>query len=84
MTTQCARGIIAPEDVPALIRERCGERNSERINSLISDLIENSTDGVIKMSPDMREVYDFFHKYMFDAVYRNPACQGARRARYTG
>ena len=65
-------GIIAPDDVPALIRERCGERNSERINSLISDLIANSTEGVIKMSPEMREVYDFFHKYMFDAVYRNP------------
>ena len=65
-------GIIAPEDVPALIRERCGERNSERINSLVSDLIANSTEGVIKMSPKMREVYDFFHKYMFDAVYHNP------------
>ena len=65
-------GIIKPEDVPALIRERCGERNSERINSLVSDLIANSTDGVIKMSPKMREVYDFFHKYMFDAVYHNP------------
>ena len=69
-------GIIAPDAVPALIRERCGERNSERINSLISDLIENSTDGVIKMSPEMREVYDFFHKYMFDAVYRNPLAKG--------
>ena len=69
-------GIIKPEDVPALIRERCGERNSERINSLISDLITNSTDGVIKMSPDMREVYDFFHKYMFDAVYHNPLAKG--------
>ena len=55
-------GIIAPEDVPALIRERCGERNSESINSLVSDLIANSTGGVIKMSPEMmQEVYDFFH-----------------------
>ena len=69
-------GIIAPEDVPALIRERCGERNSERINSLVSDLIANSTEGVIKMSPEMREVYDFFHKYMFDAVYHNPLAKG--------
>ena len=69
-------GIIKPEDVPALIRERCGTRNSERINSLVSDLIANSTDGVIKMSPKMREVYDFFHKYMFDAVYHNPLAKG--------
>ena len=65
-------GILRAEDVPDMIRTRCGERNSERINSLVSDLIANSTEGVIKMSPEMREVYDFFHKYMFDAVYHNP------------
>ena len=65
-------GIVRAESVPELIRVNCGERNSARINSLVSDLIANSADGVLKMSPKMQETFDFFHKYMFSDVYTNP------------
>ena len=43
-------GILRAEDVPDMIRTRCGERNSERINSIMLDLIENSGGGKIQMS----------------------------------
>ena len=65
-------GIIKAEAVPELIRKHCGEKNSVRINSLITDLIENSGEGVLKMSPDMQEAFDFFHSYMYSDVYTNP------------
>lgn len=65
-------GIIEADKVPQLIRQNCGERNSERINALISDLIENSRDGVLQMSPDMQRTFDFFHSYMYSDVYTNP------------
>ena len=65
-------GIIRAEDVPQRIRENCGERNSERINSLVTDLIANSTDGVLRMSDAMQETFTFFHRYMFSDVYTNP------------
>ena len=65
-------GIISADDVPAIIREKCGERNSERIDTLIRDLIFNSTDGVLKMSDDMQAVFDFFHSYMYSDIYKNP------------
>ena len=52
-------GILTAEDVPERIRRECGERNSERINSLITDLIQNSGGGVLRMSPEMQETFDF-------------------------
>lgn len=69
-------GILKAEDVPELIRTRCGERNSERINSIMLDLIENSGGGVIKMSDYMQEAVDFFHGFMYSDVYTNPIAKG--------
>lgn len=69
-------GILSAEEVPAMIREKCGNRNSERINSFITDLVLNSRDGVLKMSDEMQEVFDFFHAYMFSDIYVNPMAKG--------
>ena len=65
-------GIVTAESVPERIRLQCGERNAARINSLVTDLIQNSGDGVLRMSPEMQETFDFFHRYMFSDVYTNP------------
>ena len=69
-------GILSEEDVPVLIREKCGSRNSERINSFITDLVRNSKDGVLRLSDEMQEVYDYFHSYMFSDIYVNPMAKG--------
>ena len=69
-------GILSADQVPEIIRVRCGERNSERINSIITDLIENSGNGVIKMSGYMQEAVDFFHEFMYSDVYTNPIAKG--------
>ena len=68
-------GILTAESVPVRIRRECGERNSERINSLIRDLIENSADGVLAFSPAMQETFDYFHRFMFSDVYTNPVAK---------
>ncbi len=65
-------GILSAAEVPEMIRTRCGERNSERINSILTDLIENSKNGEIKMSAYMQEAVDFFHSFMYSDVYTNP------------
>ena len=65
-------GILTAESVPALIREKCGDKNSQRINALLTDLIQNSSDGMLKMSTEMKEVFDFFHSFMYSDVYKNP------------
>ena len=65
-------GIVSLEDVPKSVREMCGDRNSRRINAIVSDLISNSQDGWIKMSPDMQKTFHEFHQFMFSEVYTNP------------
>ncbi len=69
-------GILRDEDVPDEIRLGCGTKNSQRINSIITDLILNSAEGTIKMSPDMQKTFDFFHKFMYSDVYTNPRAKG--------
>ncbi len=69
-------GVVRSEDVPAIVRERIGTRNSQRINSIISDVICHSGNGVIGMSPAMQEAFDQFHDFMFEAVYLNPKAKG--------
>ena len=65
-------GIVTAESVPERIRLQCGEHNAARINSLVTDLLCNSGDGVLRMAPEMQETFDFFHRYMFSDVYTNP------------
>ena len=69
-------GIIQADKVPERIRRSCGEKNSERINSLVTDLIANSGEGRLQMSPEMWETFEFFHSYMYSDVYTNPLAKG--------
>ena len=68
-------GLLTAEDVPALIREHCGDRNSERINAFLTDLIANSAEGELKMSPAMQETFRFFHSFMYSDIYTNPVAK---------
>ncbi len=68
--------IVRPEDVPEIIRTRVGTRNSQRINAMVTDAIENSAQGRIALSGFMQEAYDAFRDFMYDAVYHNPAAKG--------
>ncbi len=65
-------GILTQEDFPFVVIQRIGDSSSVRINAILTDLLENSTAGSIKMSGDMEEAFDAFHKFLFEAVYRNP------------
>lgn len=65
-------GIITTEDLPFMVLRRIGDSHSGRIDAIITDLIENSTEGEVKMSPEMTQVFNEFHSFLFEAVYRNP------------
>ena len=72
-------GIITGLDVPEKIREECGITNSSRINTLITDLIHNSGNGVICFSSEMKETFDYFHSYMYSDIYVNPKAKSEER-----
>ena len=68
-------GILVAEDVPLIIRERIGTRNSQRINAMVTDVIASSGNGEIRFSPDMQEAYKTFYDFMYASVYHNPAAK---------
>ena len=68
-------GILTAESVPEIIRINCGEKNSRRIDAIVTDLIENSAEGQLRMSEKMQETFDFFHAFMYSDVYTNPVAK---------
>ena len=70
-------GILKNSDIPKSISDILGTTHSERINTLVEDLIETSMDKpLIAMSPSMEETMDELREFMFDRVYRNPTAKG--------
>ena len=55
------------------------ERNSVRINSILTVIISHSGDGVLKMSPEMQQAVDVFTDFMYQGVYYNPIAKGEER-----
>ena len=68
--------IVTMDKVPRIVRERIGLRNSQRINAMVTDVIAHSAQGTVQFSPAMREAYETFYDYMFEAVYHNPTAKG--------
>jgi dGTPase len=66
-------GIIGEKDLPGEITGVLGTRSSVRLDTIIKDVIANSTDkDDIYMSPEMYFVVETFHNFMYDNVYLNP------------
>ena len=69
-------GVLTEEDLPRSCVELFGETHGKRINSLIINVIENSTDSdEIRFSPDFAEEFKVLRKFMFDRVYLNPTAK---------
>lgn len=65
-------GIITNEDLPSECVEILGQRHSERINTLICDIIKNSMDKpALSMSPEVAKAMNDLRSFMFDNVYLN-------------
>ena len=65
-------GILVESEIPAEITCAFGASHSERINALILDIInESSQSGEIKFSAHAGFVFDTFYDFMFKSVYKN-------------
>ena len=73
-------GIVQPEDVPAIVRERVGERNSVRINSILTDIIAHSGDGELQhVARYAARPWTCSPTFMYEGVYYNPIAKGEER-----
>lgn len=68
-------GVLTEEDIPLSLRLQLGMTKSDRINNMVIDVINNSTDK-IRMSEDCYSAFMDLHSFMFTAVYTNPVCKG--------
>jgi len=65
-------GIMRETDIPEEIVCALGTKHSERINTLILDMIEESEkSGVIALSPPVAFVFESFREFMYERVYLN-------------
>ncbi len=73
----CRAGILSPSDIPAEITRVLGEGHGERINRMVSSLIDSSFDKpCIIMSEEVRRATDDLRSFLFENVYRNPVAKG--------
>ncbi len=74
--------ILHESDLPSEITDVLGHSKSERITTLVGDLVSN---GVYRMelSPNIDRAYRALQTFMFDNVYRNPQCKAEEKKTYS-
>ncbi|HET7753375.1 MAG TPA: deoxyguanosinetriphosphate triphosphohydrolase [Anaeromyxobacteraceae bacterium] len=68
-------GLLREEDVPADIRGALGRRHSERLATLVGDVIRHSDvdgGGHIEMSPEIHGALIALREFLYHRVYENP------------
>ncbi|MBS1385026.1 MAG: deoxyguanosinetriphosphate triphosphohydrolase [Flavonifractor sp.] len=69
--------IIYPMDIPLSVSQVLGFTHSERINTLVTDIIASSAGrNEIVQSAACRDAMHELREFMFEYVYRNPVAKG--------
>ena len=70
-------GLLTNADIPAPISAVLGGAHSQRINTLVTDVIRSSADRPeIRMTPEVEAAMLELRAFMFERVYRNPVAKG--------
>ncbi len=70
-------GLLSENDIPRDIAETLGHSHSERINTLVTNMIENTAaTGVLGMQSEIAKSMDALRTFMFERVYTNPVAKG--------
>ena len=70
-------GIIYPTDIPLYLQQELGYTESQRINTLVTDVIEHSADqDRIQQSEEIGGYMNDLRDFLFQSVYHNPMAKG--------
>ena len=70
-------GILSESDIPREISGVLGHSHSERINTLVEELVtQTGISNTLRMRPKVAEAMDALRGFMFERVYRNPVAKG--------
>jgi dGTPase len=73
----CRAGIMTICDIPYNIRNKMGDTHGERINYMVTSIINASNDKpYIIAEESARELGDELHEFLFEKVYKNPIAKG--------
>ena len=69
-------GILTDEDIPQSVNDVLGRNHSQRIDTLVCDLIVTSREaGTIVFTPSVEKALNDLRSFMFERVYRNPVAK---------
>ena len=72
----CRAGVLKNSDIPRHIADILGQSNSQRINTLVQDLIVHSRGkNQLERDPAVAEAMEQLRDFMFEHVYRNPVAK---------
>ncbi len=70
-------GILQDRDIPRSVAAVLGETRSQRIDTLVLDMIRSSREtGTILLSQNVDTALQDLRSFMFEKVYRNPVAKG--------
>lgn len=70
-------GILMEQDIPHSIAHVLGDNHSQRIDTLVCDMINSSREaGIICLSDPVDKALHDLRGFMFEKVYRNPIAKG--------
>lgn len=76
-----AAGIVTPEALPDVVRDRCGERRSQQLGAFITAMIQAAgQSGRVGMTAGAAEALAAFRKFNYHNVYLRPASQAQARS----
>ena len=76
-----AAGIMGEEDIPLSLRQLLGFRKTQRINTLVSDIITNSSEDIC-MSSECEKAFYELRSFMFRNVYESDVCRAEDEKAY--
>lgn len=76
-----AAGIMGEEDIPLSLKQLLGFRKTQRINTLVSDIITNSSEDIC-MSSECEKAFYELRSFMFRNVYESDVCRAEDEKAY--
>ena len=73
--------VVSANDLPAVVRERCGITRARQISAFIGGMFDATVDsGRVAMTADMAEALGAFRRFNYEAVYLRPESQAQAAA----
>ena len=76
-----AAGIVSPQELPAIVQERCGTTRGQQLAAFINAMV-NATEQTtrIAMNADIAEALGAFRQFNYERVYLRPESQAQAQA----